>query len=169
MVSTPRPHPTFSKEGFFVWHIHCLHFRIPRCLDRIDAQTMESTMAASCSIRQQPDAALERHRAERQSVRNHRRSQRRAKRFAPQCATTAAATRTIPCSGNPEPERRRHATAKSPGDQQGLRQFRQFKEVSAAAAGRFDSGWAWLVLKKDGELAIYGTNQDNPIMGATPL
>ena len=50
--------------------------------------------------------------------------------------------------------------------------FDKFKEeFSAAAAGRFGSGWAWLVLKKDGELAIYSTpNQDSPIMqGDTPL
>jgi superoxide dismutase, Fe-Mn family len=43
--------------------------------------------------------------------------------------------------------------------------FDQFKEkLMAAGAGRFGSGWAWLV--KDGnKLEIYSTpNQDNPIM-----
>lgn len=41
-----------------------------------------------------------------------------------------------------------------------------FKEVfEKAAATRFGSGWAWLVLK-DGKLAVVSTaNQDNPLMG----
>lgn len=46
-----------------------------------------------------------------------------------------------------------------------------FKEKFAAAgAGRFGSGWAWLVLDK-GELDVINTlNQDSPLMnGATPL
>lgn len=46
-----------------------------------------------------------------------------------------------------------------------------FKEqFEQAAATRFGSGWAWLILK-DGELAITSTpNQDSPIMeGDTPL
>lgn len=49
--------------------------------------------------------------------------------------------------------------------------FDKFKEeFAAAAAGRFGSGWAWLVLD-NGELAITSTpNQDNPIMeGKKPL
>jgi Fe-Mn family superoxide dismutase len=43
--------------------------------------------------------------------------------------------------------------------------FAKFREqFKAAAAGRFGSGWAWLV-RKDGGLAITSTpNQDNPIM-----
>jgi Fe-Mn family superoxide dismutase len=43
--------------------------------------------------------------------------------------------------------------------------FERFKEeFSSAAAGRFGSGWAWLVLR-DGELYINSTaNQDNPLM-----
>lgn len=37
-------------------------------------------------------------------------------------------------------------------------------EFAKAAAGRFGSGWAWLVVGKDGNLAITSTpNQDNPI------
>lgn len=47
-----------------------------------------------------------------------------------------------------------------------------FKEqFAAAAAGRFGSGWAWLVKKPNGSLAIYSTaNQDSPItQGDTPL
>lgn len=43
--------------------------------------------------------------------------------------------------------------------------FDAFKEqFKAAGAGRFGSGWAWLIVK-DGELAISSTpNQDNPLM-----
>ena len=44
--------------------------------------------------------------------------------------------------------------------------FDEFKEkFAAAAAGRFGSGWAWLVVN-GGKLEICSTaNQDNPIMG----
>nr|WP_263313163.1 superoxide dismutase [Mammaliicoccus sp. Marseille-Q6498] len=44
------------------------------------------------------------------------------------------------------------------------------EEFAAAAAGRFGSGWAWLVVD-NGELAIVSTpNQDNPISeGKTPI
>ncbi len=40
-----------------------------------------------------------------------------------------------------------------------------------AALGRFGSGWAWLVLDKDGNLSIISTaNQDSPIsQGLTPI
>lgn len=46
--------------------------------------------------------------------------------------------------------------------------FDAFKEAFAkAGATRFGSGWAWLVVKKDGTLATESTpNQDNPEMGA---
>ena len=38
------------------------------------------------------------------------------------------------------------------------------KQFAAAGAGRFGSGWAWLIVK-DGKLAITSTpNQDNPLM-----
>lgn len=50
--------------------------------------------------------------------------------------------------------------------------FDQFKEkLSAAAMGRFGSGWAWLVRDRDGRLDIYSTaNQDSPIMeGKFPI
>jgi len=50
--------------------------------------------------------------------------------------------------------------------------FDQFKEkFSNAAATRFGSGWAWLVVKSDKKLDIYSTaNQDSPTMeGDTPI
>ena len=44
--------------------------------------------------------------------------------------------------------------------------FDAFKEeFTKAATTRFGSGWAWLITKADGELAITSTpNQDNPLM-----
>lgn len=50
--------------------------------------------------------------------------------------------------------------------------FSQFKEqFAAAAAGRFGSGWAWLVVAPDGSLSITSTpNQDTPVMeGKNPI
>jgi Fe-Mn family superoxide dismutase len=46
--------------------------------------------------------------------------------------------------------------------------FDAFKDAfKAAALGRFGSGWAWLLVKADGGLAITSTpNQDSPVMGA---
>ncbi|MCO7261085.1 superoxide dismutase [Mn] [Dickeya zeae] len=43
----------------------------------------------------------------------------------------------------------------------------EFKtKFEQAAATRFGSGWAWLVLKDDGKLAVVSTaNQDSPLMG----
>lgn len=39
-------------------------------------------------------------------------------------------------------------------------------EFETAAATRFGSGWAWLVLTAEGKLAVVSTaNQDNPLMG----
>ena len=44
--------------------------------------------------------------------------------------------------------------------------FDEFKtKFAAAGTGRFGSGWAWLIIKKDGKLDITSTpNQDNPLM-----
>ncbi len=40
------------------------------------------------------------------------------------------------------------------------------EEFEKAAATRFGSGWAWLVLKDGGKLAVVSTaNQDSPLMG----
>lgn len=50
--------------------------------------------------------------------------------------------------------------------------FAAFKDAfSKAAATRFGSGWAWLVIGKDGKLAVTSTlNQDNPVMeGLKPV
>ena len=39
------------------------------------------------------------------------------------------------------------------------------EQFAAAGAGRFGSGWAWLIAAKDGKLSIESTpNQDNPLM-----
>ncbi len=44
--------------------------------------------------------------------------------------------------------------------------YEGFKEKFSNAAGsRFGSGWAWLIVKSDGSLAVTSTpNQDNPLM-----
>ena len=50
--------------------------------------------------------------------------------------------------------------------------FDAFKEkLAAAGAGRFGSGWAWLIRNKNGKLEITSTpNQDSPLMdGNMPL
>ena len=45
------------------------------------------------------------------------------------------------------------------------------EKFNTAAATRFGSGWAWLVVKPGGELAVYSTaNQDSPLMdGDLPI
>lgn len=50
--------------------------------------------------------------------------------------------------------------------------FQDFqKKFGDAAAARFGSGWAWLVVNKDGKLEVTSTaNQDSPLMdGLTPI
>ena len=81
---------------------------------------------------------------------------------------------TIPCFGRswrPKlaenlPERLQTAISSAFGN------FTNFKaEFEKAANGRFGSGWAWLVKKSDGGLAVVSTaNQDNPMSdGTSPL
>ncbi|MEA5127376.1 MAG: superoxide dismutase [Proteiniphilum sp.] len=42
-------------------------------------------------------------------------------------------------------------------------------QVKQAGLGQFGSGWAWLLVKSDGSLAIAATpNQDNPLMDVNP-
>ena len=49
----------------------------------------------------------------------------------------------------------------------GLDKFKE--DFKAAATGRFGSGWAWLIVKPNGKLAITDTkNQDNPLMHGLP-
>lgn len=50
--------------------------------------------------------------------------------------------------------------------------FKAFQgKLNAAGAGRFGSGWAWLVLNKNGQLEVMSTpNQDNPLSsGLKPI
>lgn len=49
--------------------------------------------------------------------------------------------------------------------------FEKFKETfGTAAATRFGSGWAWLVVNSDGKLEVGSTpNQDNPLMDLSPV
>jgi len=54
----------------------------------------------------------------------------------------------------------------------GFSSFDSFKEqFASAAAGRFGSGWAWLVVNSSGSLEVLSTaNQDSPLMnGHTPI
>ncbi len=44
------------------------------------------------------------------------------------------------------------------------------EEFSNAASSQFGSGWAWLVLKNNGELIVTSSpNQDNPLMDIAPI
>lgn len=43
-------------------------------------------------------------------------------------------------------------------------------EFTEAAASQFGSGWAWLIVKEDGSLAVTNTsNQDNPLMDVAEM
>ena len=58
------------------------------------------------------------------------------------------------------------------GIEQKFGSFDAFKEKFASeATGRFGSGWAWLVVKRNGDIDVYSTpNQDSPLMqGDTPV
>jgi Fe-Mn family superoxide dismutase len=70
------------------------------------------------------------------------------------------------CGGEPPASTFARALTATFGD------FAVFKEkFSAAAVGRFGSGWGWLSLDKTGGLVIHSTaNQDSPLTdGLTPL
>jgi Fe-Mn family superoxide dismutase len=49
--------------------------------------------------------------------------------------------------------------------------FDEFKaKFGSAAATRFGSGWAWLIVDGDGKLAVTSTpNQDNPLMDVADM
>lgn len=53
----------------------------------------------------------------------------------------------------------------------GFGDFAKFKEVfSNAAKTRFGSGWAWLIVNKDGKLEVTSTaNQDTPLAMGKPI
>jgi Fe-Mn family superoxide dismutase len=59
----------------------------------------------------------------------------------------------------------------SKGIDEAFRSFDRFRdEFSQAAASRFGSGWAWLVVKNGGLEVISTANQDSPLMeGRTPI
>jgi len=61
--------------------------------------------------------------------------------------------------GRPSP-RLSQAITSSFGSQEAMQQ-----QFNKAATSRFGSGWAWLIVRPDGSLAITSTaNQDNPLM-----
>jgi len=61
--------------------------------------------------------------------------------------------------GRPSP-RLSQAITSSFGSQEAMQQ-----QFNKAASSRFGSGWAWLIVRRDGSLAITSTaNQDNPLM-----
>jgi len=53
----------------------------------------------------------------------------------------------------------------------GFGSFADFqKAFGEAAKARFGSGWAWLLVKSDGSLAVSSTpNQDNPLMDVAEI
>ena len=83
-------------------------------------------------------------------------------------------TRTIPSSGRSWARKPAASLPANSADdiKSTFGSFDAFKEKFAAAgAGRFGSGWAWLIKNKSGKLEVISTpNQDSPLMdGNTPL
>jgi Fe-Mn family superoxide dismutase len=84
------------------------------------------------------------------------------------CATTAADTGTTPSSGKPSkttmaPSPRANWPTPSTRSSVRLKPFKE--EFTKAATTRFGSGWAWLIVDANGDLAVTSTaNQDNPLM-----
>ena len=84
-----------------------------------------------------------------------------------QLSTTVAGTRTTLCSGNyDKPDTSKLQGPLKEAIDAELGGYDAFVEsFSAAAATRFGSGWAWLVVNKDGKLEVTSSaNQDNPLL-----
>jgi superoxide dismutase, Fe-Mn family len=74
-------------------------------------------------------------------------------------------TMTRPGTGGAPSERLARAIDAGFGSLDGMK-----TAFRAAGTGRFGSGWAWLIVGRDGRLAIASTpNQDNPLMDAAEV
>lgn len=64
------------------------------------------------------------------------------------------------------PEKTAHSQKMTAAIEESFGSFEAFQtQLNDAAKSQFGSGWAWLIVKKDGKLAVTSTpNQDNPLM-----